>query len=249
MLDLAKKMAYSTPHHVREYLLAACLRINHEYVLHCQRRARKDKRDIIIGTREIDLCGRLADFFGRAGHLAAQGIAAGRAPDIEVTGPTIRCEAKFFRPTVTHGQTVAPAWQQLSRDWDWLLEATNIGGEFYKRAWVVFWPSSEIFRFTQCLSVSKSHGTRYCTNDFAPFVPYAEPRMPKKGVNQLLRFKDEVPRLSQIVVPNGKRVRCDIIGSMQHPIWAALYTRITPTEAALLGDKHLFSATASALEI
>lgn len=225
-------MAYSAPHAVREYLAAACLGISHQYVVHCQRRTSGDKRRILLDLREIDLCALIARFFGASGHLAAQGVAAENAADIEVDGPTIRAEVKYFRPSGTSkGQTQARAWGQLDGDWKWLLSATNNGGEFGKRAWVVFWPSISIFRFTHCLSVPKSHGAQYCRADFAPFVPYAVPELPANGVNQRLVFRAEPDRTSVIQIPNGKRVRCDLIGYAEHPIWAAVYTRITPAEA------------------
>jgi hypothetical protein len=151
-------MSYWTPHHVREYLFATCLRINHEYILHCQRRTPAVRMEILTGTYEIDLCGRLADFFGRAGHLVAQG----QASSSTVTGPSIRCEVKFFRPFVKGAQSVARSWlPDLCRDWTWLLKPTNNGAEFSKRAWVALWPSTELFKFTNCLSVKKSFAPRY----------------------------------------------------------------------------------------
>jgi len=239
-------MSYSTPHGVREYVVAACLRINHEYVLHCQRRARDDKRDILLSTREIDLCGRVTDFFGRAGHLAAQGIARHRANDIEITGPTIRCEAKFYRPSRTGGGLIAQQW--VDHDWQWLTEFENVNNEFNKRAWLVFWPSVDLFRFTQCLSITRSHGPRFCSNDFAPFMPFAEPRMPPHGVNQRLSYKNEITQVSRISVPGGRRVRCDIIGSPTHPLWATIYTRMTPDQFQLL-NAPAFEATNDAIAI
>ncbi len=222
-------MGYSTPHSAREYLLAACLRINHEFILHSQNRSGVARKAILLETREIDLCAMMGGFFGRAGHLAAQGVGNDSAADLDVAGPTIRCEVKYFRPS-------ARAWGQLSRDWTWILGGTNTGREFSKRGWVVFWPSTSLFKFTNCLSVSRSQGASYSKNDLAPFLPYAEAEMPKKGVNQRLRFRKKPERVSILQVPGGKRVRCDLVGATNHPLWAAVYTRITPGEAAAMPE-------------
>jgi hypothetical protein len=221
-------MSYTTPHSVHEYLSAACLAINHDYIIRCQRRSIADKKALLTEAREIDLCARLGSFFGPVAHLAAQGQVGPNVIDLQITAPTIRAEVKYFRPP-------ARAWDQLTHDWDWLLATSNNGEEFRKRAWVVFWPStsSGMFTFTNCLSVPKSHGTQYSSQDFAPFTPYAEPEMPPNGVNQRLRFR--VPsRVSVIDMPDGKAVRVDIVGACTHPLWAAVYTRLTSNDAAAI---------------
>lgn len=233
-------MAYESPHTVRDYLRAACLGINHQFVIHCQRRGVDDKRQILIDLREIDLCAMLAGFFGRSGHLAAQGVASSAAADVEIYGPTIRCEVKYFRPVSgSGGASQSRPWAQLSRDWEWLTNPTNNGQEFKKRAWVVFWPSTRMFKFTQCLSVPKTQGTQYSSSDFAPFVPYAIPKMPTKGVNQRLQFRSPPDRDAIIQLPGGKRVRCELVGAPTHPLWAAVYTRLTPTDVAGLQELPL----------
>jgi hypothetical protein len=80
-------------------------------------------------------------------------------------------------------------------------------------------------------------------------MPYAEPVIPEHGVNQLLVFKDEVSPVSRNVVPGGKKVRCDIIGSTYDSIWAALYTRLPPAEAQNLAAAPQFRATVDAVAI
>jgi hypothetical protein len=224
-------MAYTSPHSVRHFLGAACLRIVHDYVVRCQRRSNTDKKGLLRETREIDLCAKMADFFGPVAHLAAQGIAAHVGPDLEIDGPTIRAEIKYFRPPARN-------WNNLVQDWEWLLNTTNNGDEFKKRAWVIFWPSvaSNMFTFTNCLSVAKSHNTQYSLLDFAPFAPYAEPEMPENGDNQRLAFKDAEPS-TLLMMPHGKRIRVDIIGSPTHPLWAAVYTRTAPADVNRL--RHL----------
>lgn len=221
-------MAYITPHDVREYLFAATLRICHDYIIRCQRRSVAQKKELLKSTLEIDLCGRLADFFGPVAHLAAQGADPGNAIDLKIDAPIIRAEVKYFR-------SPSRAWTgKLKRDWTWLLNTANNGDEFRKRAWVVFWPSasSDMFTFTNCLSVPKSHGASYSLEDFAPFVPYAEPEIPANGENQRLKFRAEPPQSALIFMPHGKRVRCDVVGSHHHPLWCAIYTRVAPGDVA-----------------
>jgi hypothetical protein len=215
-------MAYQSPHHAREFLFAACLAIVHDYALRCQRRPSAERKQLLERTREIDLCARLADFFGPVAHLAAQGT---DDIDLTVRGPTIRCEVKYFRPP-------AARWVDLQKDWDWLLGVSSANDEFRKRAWVVFWPSaaSGMYRFTNCLSVSKgAGGDSFCLQDYAPFSPYAEPVLPKSSRNQRLRFK-EPSRLSIIKMPGGKRVRVDIVGQHTSPLWCAICTRTVDSD-------------------
>jgi len=235
-------MSYKTPHDAREYLFGACLCIGHDFVLRCQRRSTADKKALLTHTREVDLCGRIANYFGPSAHLAAQGIGTHQGQDLEVEGPTIRAEVKYFRPP-------ARAWTNLTHDWTWLLGVANSNSEFRKRAWVVFWPStsSGMFAFTNCLSVSRSHGNAFSSEDFAPFVPYTEVEMPANGQNQRLRFNQQPPQSSVIIMPQGKRVRCDIVGAVNHPIWAAIYTRVTPTEAKRFPQANRFQITGDAL--
>jgi hypothetical protein len=222
-------MAYSTPHDVRDYLIAASLCINHDFVIRCQRRSVAQKKQLLESVREIDLYARLAEFIGPVAHLAAQSAAPG-AIDLEVDGPTIRAEVKYFRPPARNFS------DNIKRDWDWLLNTSNNGNEFNKRTWVVFWPSAsaDMFSFTNCLSVPRSHGAQYSLADFAPFVSYAEPEMPPHGVNQRLRFKSDVPASHLIFVPDGKRVRCDVVGSPHHALWCAVYT-LAPADVQALG--------------
>jgi len=174
-------MAYSTPHTAREYLYGACLKIHHEHVLMCRGRSIPRKRKMIRAVREIDLCRYLASYFGHSATLAAQGTSE---EDLKVKAPTIRAEVKYLRPPARN-------YSAVHKDWDWLTRVSSSGDEFDKRAWVIFWPSarSDMHDFTNCVSVPKGHGSRYSLEDFAPFVPYAEPEMPQNGTNQRLAFK------------------------------------------------------------
>lgn len=219
-------MSYSSPHHVRDFLFASCLQIVHDYQIRCQRRTEKDKKAILAGVREIDLCARLSSFFGPVANLAAQGT---DDVDLIVKGPTIRAEVKYLAPP-------AISWLGVNNsgviaDWNWLLNCANVGDEFKKRAWIVFWPSISLYKFTHCLSVTRSHGAQFANCDFAPFTPYVEPEMPPHGANQRLKFK--IPNtLSILALPGGKRVRVDIVGGVHAPIWAAIYTRTLPNVSA-----------------
>ena len=164
----------------------------------------------------------MSSFFGSAGHLAAQGTTD---VDLIVKGPTIRAEVKFLAPPSSNWLGVGSAG--VKADWDWLLDCANNGDEFRKRAWVVFWPSTSLHKFTQCLTVSRGAGTQFSLLDFAPFAPYAEPEMPANGINQRLIFKTP-SKLSLLALPGGKRVRVDIVGGTRAPVWAAVYTRTVP---------------------
>jgi hypothetical protein len=219
-------MAYTTPHHVREYLKAACLGVCHEYVFRCLGKTQAWKRQLIEKTTEVDLQARVGAFFGAAALLSAQGRSI---RDLIVEAPTIRAEVKFFRPP-------AQAWANLQGDWEWLLSVTNNGREFRKRAWVVFWPGKPVAKFTSCLAVTKSQGNNFALADYAPFSPYVEPVMPQNGVNQRLAFKsdNQIPRWTLLRLANGKRVLVEIVGSVNHPVWCAIYSRLTPNEADTL---------------
>jgi len=186
-----------------------------DYKIRCQRRARNDKIAILTDTREIDLCSRLASFFGPVAHLAAQGT---DDIDLVIDAPTIRAEVKYFKPTRAFSG-------QITHDWEWLLATSNTNKEFKKRVWAVFWPSADLFTFPGCLTVTKGHGTQFSPKDFAPFLPYAEAEMPKNGNNQRLRFK-KPPQKSLITIPGGKRVRVDIVGFHGDPLWCAIYSRV-----------------------
>ena len=160
----------------------------------------------------------MVPFFGATAHLAAQGT---HDIDFIVYGPTIRAEVKYF-------PSPARAWANNRDDWDDLLAINNVGNEFAKRAWILFLPSISFRRFANCVSVPKSHGTRFSSRDFAPFSPFVDAVMPVQGINQQLRYKPvgQVPRNSIIQMPGGRRVLAQLVGSLTHPLWAVIYTRV-----------------------
>ncbi|MFO8013800.1 MAG: hypothetical protein R6X20_10905 [Phycisphaerae bacterium] len=215
-------MSYTTPNRLWEYLLGACLRVNHDYWVRCRGRSEKGRRAILKATKEIDLCAMLAAYFGSTCHLAAQS----RSPDEDLVNdaPKFRVEVKYVHPKRTN-------WGEVEKDWEWLLRTSNNGDEFRKRALVLFWPSVSLCRFTNCLSVPRSEGDKYSEPDYAQFAPYAEVEQPKHGAKQRLKFKIPARQLGTgLQLPGGKRVRVDIAGGITHPIWAAIYTRLTPDE-------------------
>jgi hypothetical protein len=227
-------MSYSSPHAVREFLVSACLFVNHDFCLRCQRRTEKDRRKIIASTYEIDLCARIASLLGTSCSLAAQGRAA---RDLVNSAPVFDVEAKYL---FNHRNP----WEKVKGDWDWLLARSNTNRDFQKRAIIYFWPSTTLYTLTSCVTVPLGHGQQYSKNCFAPFLPYSEAEMPANGNYQRLRFNDiESQGPFGIQVPGGKRVRLDLVGARTHPIWCAVYTRMTPTEFNALPDIRQLNAT------
>lgn len=175
-------------------------------------------------TREIDLCAKLANFFGPNGYLAAQGT---NQIDLKIKGPTLQAEVKYFRPP-------AKQWTAINDDWNWLINIENTNNNFNKNAWLVFFPSISLYSFPNCLSVTRSNGTRFSLNDYAPFAPFVIPENTKNGVNEKLRWSKTPDQVSIIALYGGKKIRVDIVGSNSHPVWCAIYSRLTPTEAKAL---------------
>jgi hypothetical protein len=223
-------VGYKTPHTAREFLLAGALFICHDYKIRCQRRSVALKKELLRQTREIDLCARLAGFFGPTAQIAAQGMTGKKKVDLVVNGPTIRAEVKYFKDAQSFDG-------KIKRDWEWMLATANTNKEFDKRCWVVFWPSAaaDMFTFTNCLSVPKSHGAQYACSDYAPFIPFVEPFLPPNGNLQHLRFRVP-PRESLIKIPGGKKVRVDIVGDTTDPLWCSIYSRMPP------GETHITEA-------
>ena len=201
-------MAYSTPHNARDYLFAAALGVCHQYVLTFQRLALADKKRLLELTREIDLCAKLAEFFGPNAYLAAQGTSA---IDLKVKGPTLQAEVKYFRPP-------AGQWTAIRDDWDWLIDMSNSNDNFDKNAWIVFFPSTSVYKFTKCLTVSKTNGTQFNLSDYAPFSPFVDPVVPPTGVNEQLKFKTP-EQTTVLAIHGGKKVRVDVVSKNTHPIW------------------------------
>lgn len=221
-------MPHSSPHRAADYIAAASLRVIHEFSSRARYRSVNWQKNELTRLREIDICAGLAQFFGPSSRLAAQGIGGPDGIDLVVRGPTIRCEVKYFRPR-------ARQWAgQITRDWEWLLGAQNVGHEFRKRCWVVFWPSTRLFNFTQCLGIPLQDSSRqYAPADYLPFLPYAEPVVGPYAVNERLQFR--VPDLGArrecvIRMFGGRCVRLRVVGDFTFPLWAVVYERIVGDE-------------------
>lgn len=209
-------MGYTTPHSGREYLKAAALRVCHDYMLRSQYRSPETKRDLLKETREIDFCAQLGWFFGTSAFLAAQGTSE---EDLIVEGPTLKCEVKFLRPP-------ARAWETIEKDWVWLLSLTGVNDEFAKNGFIIFWPGTDLHPQEKCVNVPTEADGTYSTSKIAAMLPLVD----VSGSTLTWKAEAQVLRESFIIMPGGKRIRCDIIGTPSHPVWACLYTRATPTE-------------------
>jgi hypothetical protein len=213
-------MGYTTPHTGREYLKAAALRVCHDYMLRALYRPTDQKRDLLKETREIDFCSQLGWFFGTSAYLSAQGTSE---EDLVVEGPTLRCEVKFLRPP-------ARSWEVVEKDWNWLLSLTGVNDEFGRNGFIVFWPGVDLHSQQDCVSLpAESNGT-YNKTKLAAMLPLID----VVGNGLSWKHGDSVSRQSFIILPGGKRIRCDVVGDLSHPVWACLYTRATPRDIETL---------------
>ncbi|MEQ1503196.1 MAG: hypothetical protein ABMB14_13245 [Myxococcota bacterium] len=225
-------MGYTSPHDGREYLVAACLQVNHDHVIRCQARSNKWKKAYLGSTREIDLCAGVKESFGPSAHLGAQSSKS--LVDLDIRGPTIKAEVKYLRGRHAWTSIVKGNEKGIKKDWTWLLGGTNTNDEFLKRAWIVFWPAISLFSFNECMSITRAHGTRYDLADIAPFIPITVRSINPTSGNQELAFVTSPSRVSLLVV-GGKRVRVDLVGGVGHPVWCAIYTRVTSAQGTALG--------------
>lgn len=245
-------MAYSTPHTALTYLSAAALRVNHDSVLRCQARSRDWKKHFLKEIRESDICAQLAVFFGPSAHVGAQSPQLDLL-DLDIRGPTIKAEVKYLRSRGAWTSIKSGREQGVKKDWNTLLAGSSTNDLFNKKAWVVFWPSTQLFRFPECISLSKSHGKRFSRMDFAPFVPLVEVRTTAAGDSHVLSFAADPPRTSVLSISGGKKVRVDLVGSVRHALWCSIYTRLAPADATALGlpatSNSTFTIDAKALPL
>jgi hypothetical protein len=213
-------MAYTTPHHAREWFSAAALRVCHEYTLLSQYRQNQNVKSLLEDSKEIDLHWKLAAFFGNSVNIAANGT---DEIDVYVRSPRLDAEVKYLVPGRSQHAGVL-------KDWNWLLGLKNVNEDFTTSAWVVFLPNAGLYEFTECHSVTKPTGTDYAWNDVAMFLPFAEPFMPPAGTMQKLKWRKPIPRLSVMRMQGGKKVRADIVGDPQDAVWAVIYTRVARDE-------------------
>lgn len=228
-------MSYSTPHHIRDYVHGACLEINHAYCLQCTGWTDPERQALLASTKEIDLCARLGQYFGTSTRLHAQGSSKA---DLRTDSPRFEIEVKYIFPKRTN-------WSELSRDWRWLRDLDNNGGVFAKRAMVWFWPSIDLYEFTQCVSVTRDHGDHYSEERLTPFWPYVNVETFASSARHKLVFAEPLHQGPHLLrIPNGRRFRIDIVGSVHHPLWASVITRLTPTECDAFGDEKIWTLRA-----
>lgn len=233
-------MGLLTPHHAREWFLAAALRVCHEYRITAQYKPKKRAIELLKATLEIDVHAKLAAFFGTTANIFAQGRGD---IDVQVWAPTLAAEVKFLVGKRN-------AYKDVLWDWDELVKITNVNSKFGQRAWVVFLPKVAWFDFADCQSVKKPQGKRYNWKTIAPFLPFAEPHIRPTWAKEKLRWRDNPPRLAVIWMPGGKKVRVDVVGNPSDTLWAAVYTRLTPDEYAELKaftEIHIADKTVTAI--
>jgi hypothetical protein len=188
-------------------------------------------RSILLeSTYEIDVHARVASYFGPSANISAQGR---DDIDVQVRGPTLSAEVKYLMGKRND-------YPQIDKDWSgFLLRLTGANNELERNAWVVFLPSIELYRVTDCVSVPKGHGAQYSMRDYAPLCPFAEPIKYKSSETSKLDWRSPIERLQVITMPGGKDVRVDMVGSPKDPLWAMVYTRLVlNTGETVVGAKH-----------
>jgi hypothetical protein len=230
-------MSYATPHHAHEYMKAAALAVVHQFALACQRKQPAEKQSLLLKKREIDFNSRLAMFFGAEASISAQGVSES---DLLISSPTLEVELKYCRPKNTLLQPVNHWNQVIGKDWDWLLKLNASGEVFKKTAWVVFFPSIDIFTCHQCFQIP---GIRHVNGqiverDYAPFTQLVTPDpadATRLTYNRHVWERDVVLRRVGVGAPI--RVRRQIIGFREQPVWALIFSRLGHQAATAL--QHL----------
>jgi hypothetical protein len=230
-------MSYSTPHHAHEYMKAAALAVVHQFALACQRKQPAEKKSLLLGKREIDFNSRLAMFFGTEASISAQGV---KESDLVIASPTLEVELKYCRPKPAETQPVNSWDQVINKDWKWLLKRNAAGGGFKKIAWVVFFPSIDIFKFHQCFQIPGGRlvNGQVVARDYAPFTRLVatDPANPKRLAYEQQPWAPDVV-LKRVGAGAPIRVRRQIVGSRNQPVWALIFSRLGHDAATAL--RHL----------
>lgn len=217
-------MGLTTPHHAREWFIAAALRVCHEYRVTSLYKPKTRAIELLKATLEIDVHAKLACFFGTTSNIFAQGRGD---IDVQVWAPTLNAEVKFLI-------NKRNAYKDVVWDWDELVKFANVNDKFAQRAWVVFLPKTDWFDFADCQSVKKPTGVHYNWEKIAPFLPFTEPHKLPTWAKEKLKWRGDPARLTVIWMPGGKKVRVDLVGTPSDTLWAAVYSRMTPDEYAEL---------------
>jgi len=213
----------------------------HHFVHACQRKQTAEKRALLLRKREIDFNARLALFFGAEASISAQGVADS---DLRIASPVLVVELKYCRPNQAQAQPVNSWTQVIGHDWNqWLLALHASGQTFKKSAWVVFLPSVNLFTFHQCFQVphNRLHNGGVQIRDYAPFISMVHP-MP--GHPSRLRYTaaewERDVLLQRAAVGAPIRVRRQMIGDRQQPIWALIFSRVGTATAQHLNHLPIY---------
>lgn len=217
-------MSYKTPHTAHEYMKAAALAVVHQYVLAVRGLAPAGQKNLLLARREIDFNSRLALFFGPEAMISAQGVSG---HDLTLDSPKLKVEIKYLRPNQTKTHPVN-SYEDVKKDWDWLLGLSSNGNVFRQSAWVVFLPSTKVFSFHKCFHVPKKyqiHG-EFPAEVYAPFFDLATPNPANPKELHYTTFKDW--ERDALLQRQGSKVlvRREIVGNIEHPVWCIVYSRV-----------------------
>jgi hypothetical protein len=202
-------MAYTVPHSAREFIVAATKMVCHDMQVRSMWLSERYRRNLVTNTREIDLCSGMTRFFGPTAYLAAQGT---NDADLIIDGPTAEVEVKWVRERKC-------SWAEYEKDWNWLLGLANVNGNFRKKAFVAFWPNTDLYTLADTFQPPRDVDSNVKASlalalSFDPTVAY------DINGDQTVYTK----------LPQGKRVRADRVFGHTNAIWAVVYTRVTPEE-------------------
>jgi hypothetical protein len=224
-------MSYATPHHAHEYMKAAALAVVHQFALACQRKLVAEKQGLLLRKREIDFNSRLGMFFGTEASISAQGV---KDSDLRIGSPTLEVELKYCRPNPNQSQPVNSWNQVIDKDWKWLLQRNAAGDGFKKTAWVVFFPSIDLFGCHQCFQVP---GARHVNGQInrRDYAPFAELMAPDPAHPTRLSYTQQAWERDVVLRRTGLgpaiRVRRQMVGSRNQPIWGLIFSRLGPQAA------------------
>ena len=215
-------MSYPTPHTAHEWFKASALHVCHHFRLLGLRESEEKCRKILRRLKEIDLCSQMAAFFGAEIYLGAQG---NDNRDLEVRSPRLDAEVKYFGPDLNH------TWSSgnLQKDWKWLRD--DLPNASYSRAaFVIFWPSKDLYSFMKCLSLPKPSGeqTDYKKGTIAPFSGFTKGEdRPDQGKQKLVFVNDaDVCRRAYIQYRHNVTILYEMVASPNDIVWATVYSRV-----------------------
>ncbi len=220
-------MSYSTPHSAHEWFKAAAMHVCHHYRLLGLRENAVQRKPVLRRLLEIDLCSKMSAFFGAETYLGAQG---NNNRDLDVRSPRLDAEVKYFGPNLK------PSWASgsLQKDWNWLK--VNLPNQSYsKAAFIVFWPSTQFFLFTDCLSLPKpaGHQTKYKLETMSPFACFTigEDR-PAPAKQKLVFDTNNLCRRAYLQYAHNVTILYEMVALPTDMLWATIYSRVPRTAPA-----------------